>query len=138
MVEAAPPRACRVDERTDVNMILDKGICTLYKVSNSAAAGAMPVQSLTKIADHWFADLEFEAAMFMDTDNSEQILVEKKIRILQNLNVLKGTVIKIDSDYYKVVRVYHGKDELIFYGRSQGSGELISDISLTRVVGKYD
>lgn len=119
-------------------MILDKGICTLYKVSNSAAAGAMPVQSLTKIADHWFADLEFEAAMFMDTDNSEQILVEKKIRILQNLNVLKGTVIKIDSDYYKVVRVYHGKDELIFYGRSQGSGELISDISLTRVVGKYD
>jgi len=118
-------------------MILDTGICTAYKVTNPAGTGNMPTKALVKISDHWFKDLDFASSPSQYTDNLDQMIVERKIRILQNKNITNGCVIEIASQQYNVERVFHGTDELLVYGRRSGSGELISDLSLSKVVSYY-
>lgn len=118
-------------------MLLDTGICTTYKVTNTAAAGDMPNKTLVKIADHWFGEMSYESAPVQYTDSEVQVIIERKIRILQDRNVQKGVIVQIGSEQYEAVKVYHGRDDFLVYGRRVGSGELVTDISLTKVVSYY-
>lgn len=119
-------------------MILDTGICSVYKITNTSPAGSKPNESLVKIAEHWFGDLSFESSPIQYTDSLEQVEISRKIRILQNKSITQKAVVVIGSEQYKVERVYHGTDSPKQYKRSMDdSGEPITDLSLSRVVNAY-
>lgn len=112
-------------------MILDQGTCKIYKITNTAGAGEMPNENKVKIAERWFGDLDFSSAPTQYTESLEQIEVSRKIRVLRvDEIVMKKTIVEIGTEAYMVDRVYNGTDE--------ESGERISDISLSKVVGAYD
>ena len=112
-------------------MILDSGICKIYKIANTAGPGEMPNENKVKIAERWFGDLDFSSAPTQYTESLEQIEVSRKIRVLRvDEIVMKKTIVEIGVEAYMVERVYDGTDK--------ESGERISDISLSKVVGAYD
>jgi len=110
-------------------MILDSGICQIYKVKNTARPGEMPNETLVQIAECWYGELSFESSPIQYTENLEQIEIAQRIRILQNRELQEKAVVIIDGQQYKVERLYHGKDI--------ESGELITDMNLSRVVKAY-
>lgn len=118
-------------------MLIDTGVYTAYKITNKSAAGKMPEDALVKIGEGWFKDLDFASTPAQYTDNLDQVIIERKIRILQNKDISNGCVVEIDDQQYHVERAYHGIDELLVYGRRSGSGEQITDLSLTKVVAYY-
>lgn len=111
-------------------MILDSGICSIYKIRNTAAAGAMPNETLVKISDNWYGELSFESSPFQQTESQEQVQISQRIRILQDKTISNKAIVIIGSAQYSVERLYHGKDD--------ESGELITDLNLSTVVSAYD
>lgn len=108
-------------------MILDKGICTVYRKENTAAPGAMPVW--TDVAYHvsWYGELSFETREARPTENREEVRCDARIRVLQNRRINNHDRVELrqpdgESLVYEVTRAYHGVDD--------ESGELISDLSL--------
>jgi len=111
-------------------MILDTGMCSVYKITNTAAPGDMPNETLVQITQCWYGELSFESSPVQFTENLEQVEIAQRIRILQNKSIAHKSVVVIGTDQYQVERLFHGKDE--------ESGELISDLSLSRVGSAYD
>ena len=111
-------------------MILDSGICSIYRITNTAAAGDMPNETPVLIAQHWYGELSFESSPTQYTDSQEQVEIAQRIRILQNRAIDEKAIVRIGSDQYKVERLYHGTDK--------ESGELITDLNLSRMVSTYD
>lgn len=119
----------KVFETARYAMILDTGTCKIYKITNTAAPGELPNENLVLIGEYCFGDLSFESSPKQITESLEQIETARKIRILQNKSIANKAVIVIDTDHYKVERAYHGEDK--------ESGELITDLSLSRAVSAY-
>lgn len=108
-------------------MILDSGICKVFRKANVAAPGAKPTFEDRLIHEGWYGELNFETAPANPTPDREEIRTDARVRILQNRRIANHDRVElIDSDgavvRYEVVRVYHGTD--------YDSGEAISDISL--------
>jgi len=115
-------------------MILDKGICAAYAVTNTASPGEQPVKSLSLLAEMWYGELEYETNPISQTEDQEDVLIGARIRVLQDRRITKKTVIKLAphaqaGPLFEVRRAYHGVDE--------DSGELISDLSLEEAVYAY-
>jgi hypothetical protein len=111
-------------------MILDTGICKVFKLVNTAAAGDKPNQTKQKIADAWYGELSYESRPVQYTESQEQVEISMRIRILRNRNITEKAIVEIAGEDYQVVRVFNGIDD--------DSGEPISDLSLTRLEGIYD
>ena len=112
-------------------MNLDKGICTVYRTANTAAAGAKPVLSETAYYESWYGELSFETSPARPTDTRKEIRTDARIRILQNREIREHdrvalSVYSQDPEHYEIERAYHGRDD--------ESGELITDLSLRKVV----
>lgn len=108
-------------------MILDKGICSVYRKVNTAEAGAMPVFAENLIYIGWYGELDFETRSARPTNDREEIRCDAKIRILQCRTINNHDKVELqtqtgDTLMYEVTRAYHGYDE--------DSGELISDLTL--------
>lgn len=114
-------------------MILDKGFCTIYKTMNIAEPGEMPKEELIPIFRSWYGELNFETSP-IDAAAHEGVIVSNKIRIIQNREVTNHHVAVLstvlpppdDALKYNVVRAYHGIDD--------ENGQLITDLSLERLV----
>lgn len=109
-------------------MILDKGTCTVYSIGNSASAGSMPVETMTKRYESWYAELDFETNPTNPTEWREEVVTDARIRVIQNRTIVNKDAIKLSPEpdtWYEVMRVFHGVDD--------ENGELISDISLRKV-----
>lgn len=114
-------------------MILDKGYCSIYEVYNTAAPGDMPVDGLTLKFQSWYGELNFESSQSTAAAH-EGVTVSNRIRIVQNRSIdnhhvaVLSTVLPApdDAPQYNVVRAYHGMDD--------DNGQLITDLSLERVV----
>lgn len=123
-------------------MILDSGICSVYKIQNTAEPGEMPREHLVKISDYWFGELSFESSPSQYTDSLEQVEIARRIRILQDRRIEQKVIVMIDGDQYRVERVFHGQDAVVPYftrgAINDGTGEMITDMSLSRVVSAYD
>ena len=123
-------------------MMLDTGKCTIYKIQNTAEPGDMPIDTLVEITECWFGDLSFESSPSQHTESLEQIEIARRIRILQNREIAQKAVVVIGDDQYQIERVFHGQDAMqSYFSRGMiydGSGELITDLSLSRVVIAYD
>lgn len=114
-------------------MILDKGYCSIYSITNAALPGDMPTESLTIKYQSWYGELNFEAAP-IDIGAQEGVVIDNKIRVLQNRDITNHDVAVLscvlpppaDAPHYNVVRAYHGIDD--------ENGQPISDLSLERLV----
>lgn len=110
-------------------MILNDGICTLCWRVNTAEPGQKPVYAPEAIGQSWYGDLEFATNPEFNTELREDALVDRRIRVLRDFSLDRLYYVEIDGDYYKVTRVFNGRDE--------DSGQLMADISLQRIEG-YD
>jgi|SRR5665647_687592 len=110
-------------------MILDTGTCSIYKLTNTAAKGDQPNEIPVLIVTGWYGELSFESSPFQYTESLEQVEIVQRIRVLQNRSIQNKAVVKFGNDQYSVERVFHGVDK--------ESGELISDLSLSKVVNAY-
>jgi len=117
-------------ERQDGRMILDTGMCSIYKITNTAPAGAKPKDGLVLISQQWYGELAFGSEPIDHTESLQQVEITQRIRVLQNRSITKKAVVAIGADQYQVERLYHGTDN--------ESGERITDLSLSRVVSAYD
>lgn len=112
-------------------MNLDKGICTVYHTANTAAPGAKPVLTETAFFQSWYGELNFETSPARPTDTRKEIRTDARIRILQNREIKEHDRVSLgpytnDPERYEIERAYHGQDE--------ESGELITDLTLKKVV----
>lgn len=103
-------------------MILDSGICSIYRKTNIAAPGGMPVYEDVLICQSWYGYLNFETAPAWPTDRREDVQTDLRIRILQNRAVNNHDVVLLEDKRYRVTRAYHGIDN--------ECGEPITDLSL--------
>ena len=108
-------------------MILDKGICTIYRRGNVAGPGEMPVYSNTELTQGWYGELNFETSPTYQTDAHEETRCDARIRILQDRRIRNHDRAQIrtvggETALYEVTRAYHGTDD--------DSGELITDLTL--------
>jgi len=117
-------------------MILDKGFCSIYAVTNTAAAGDMPVEGLTLKYQSWYGELDFSTTPYQ-TDFQEDVEISARIRIVQNRSVSNHDVAILSNVLpppagavqYRIVRAYHGTDD--------ENGQPITDLSLEKVVQQY-
>lgn len=107
-------------------MILDKGICTIYRKTPSVTSGAMPTYTDTKIGEYWYGELNFETAPGRPTPDREEVRTDARIRILQDRSINNHDRVTLAAasgvKTYEVTRAYHGRDD--------ESGEPITDLSL--------
>lgn len=107
-------------------MILDKGICTIYSVTNSAGAGNKPVDVLTLKYQSWYGELDFSSDPVYVTEFREDVETTARIRVHQNRFISTQDILKFGADdKHEITRVYHAVDK--------ENGQLISDLSLRRI-----
>lgn len=110
-------------------MILDKGVCSIYIVTNIAEPGNMPKEGLVIKCQAWYGELNFETNP-VNTAMQEGIETSARIRILQNREINNHDVVVMGEQQYEVTRAYHGNDD--------ESGEPITDLTLKKVVTAFD
>ena len=108
-------------------MILDRGICKVFRKTNTAEAGGKPKWTDVLFHESYYGELNFETAPARPTEHREEINTAARVRILQNHDTVK--LIRFDSaqrpeedEVFEVTRAWHGKDE--------DSGEEITDLTL--------
>ena len=111
-------------------MILDSGICNIYRLTNTAGAGNMPNETPALVAQLWYGELSFESSPVRNTESQEQVEIAMRIRVLRNRTIDEKAIVQIGGEDYKVERVFNGIDP--------ESGERICDLSLSRRVSIYD
>lgn len=103
-------------------MILDKGICTVFRKTDSAEAGAMPTVTYAPIWSSWFGELSFETVPEWQTDGRKEQRADGRIRILQNRGIAQNDVVVLEhlaafkdrsanAPVYRVIRAFHGLDD---------------------------
>lgn len=121
-------------------MILDSGVCSVFRKVDSSGAGDKPVPSYDRIHVSWYGELHFETNPASPTTKREDIRTDARIRILQNRRINNHDVVLLEDlpdvptavpgaacrfPIYEVSRAYHGLDA--------DSGELVTDLSLVEV-----
>ena len=112
-------------------MILDSGICTIYRKVDISQPGCMPVTGYQLIARGWYKEMSFATSPTWRTEGREEQRADGKIRIWQNRNVNQYDLCVLrdvtdgpteDDQLYRITRAYHGTDE--------DGVDLISDLTL--------
>lgn len=113
-------------------MILDKGICSVFRRTDVAAPGAMPVYQYTRLYVGWYAELDFVTVPATPTENRTEVQTDARIRVLQNRDIRNHDLVVLDDansidgkTVYEITRAFHGHDD--------ENGELITDLSLREV-----
>ena len=100
-------------------MILDTGICTVFRAHDIAQPGEMPKKAYTPICHGWYGELSFETSPVWATEGRNEQRVDSRIRILQNRAIAQDDVVilaRVDefpsgAVAYRITRAYHGVDE---------------------------
>lgn len=114
-------------------MILDTGICTVFRETDTSEAGGMPTTGYTLIGSSWYKEISYETAPAWPTDGRKEQKADGRIRILQNLGIMQNDVVVLEelsafsgksagAPVYRITRAYHGKDD--------DGPALISDLTL--------
>lgn len=117
-------------------MILDKGICTLFHVTDGAAPGAMPEKEYTPFFQSWYGLPSFETSPAWPTEGRKEQQITARIRVLQCRDIRQHDVavlldvrsldaVPAGTPVYDVTRAYHGQDD--------DGPTLITDLSLQEV-----
>lgn len=119
-------------------MILDKGFCTVYNVTNIAAHGDMPVDGLVVKYQAWYGELDFETAPIYATDAQEDVEISARIRILQNREISNHDVAVLSNDLTPPVGAIQFDITRAFHGTDSDNGQPITDLTLRKVAVLYD
>lgn len=103
-------------------MILDSGICTVFRKTDGALPGGMPVPVYTPIAAGWYGELSFETSPVWQTEGRKEQKADGRIRILQNRGIAQNDIVVLEdlarfSDrsegaaVYRITRAWHGVDD---------------------------
>ena len=103
-------------------MILDKGICSVFRVTDGAESGDMPLPVLTLLYQSWYGELNFETSPALPTEGRKELKTDQRVRVMQNrairehdvavlIDATKETDIPAGTPRYKIVRCYHGFDD---------------------------
>ena len=114
-------------------MILDSGILTVFRKSNTPDLGRMPAPSYTMLHMGWYGRLNFETSPVRPTEGRQEHQTDLRVRILQCLSIRQNDVAVLrqlsvmpdaqaGETVYRITRAYHGTDP--------DNGALISDLSL--------
>lgn len=112
-------------------MILDKGICTIFRKMNLSLSGEMPRPGYVLFWKSWYGELAFETSDARPTEGREERRTDARIRIQQNRDLRQHDVVVLqnvdrfeeaDGPAYEITRAYHGRDD--------DSPAEISDLSL--------
>ena len=111
-------------------MILDRGICTVYRKKSTTRPGGKPTSELAVIHQSYYGELSFETAPARPTERREETRTDTRVRILQNRAIGNQDVCGLEpfdgaagkTEMYLIRRAWHGVDE--------ESGEAISDLTL--------
>ena len=109
-------------------MILDKGICTIYRTENGAPVGNKPIDTLIQRYESWYGELDFGTAPRYVTEFREDVETTARVRILQDWSITTrdmATLSAAPDVRFEITRAYHAKDD--------ESGELITDLDLRRI-----
>ena len=114
-------------------MILDDGICSIFRQKDTAKPGEMPRPGFALLSQGWYGELSFETSPANPTAGRQELKTDARIRILQCREIKQDdiAILRDIADFsqrqdgepvYKITRAYHGKDEK--------SGALITDLTL--------
>ena len=114
-------------------MILDSGICSIFRKQDIALSGEMPRASYSLIGQSWYGELSFETSPARPTEGRQELKTDTRVRILQNRAIRQDDVVVLrdltvfedraqNEPVYKITRAWHGPDE--------NGATLISDLSL--------
>ncbi len=124
-------------------MILDSGICTVFRETDTSAAtstatvitynGRMPIKGYTPIWASWYGELSFETSPVWQTDGRKELRTGNRIRIQQNRAIAEDDVVVLehlesyaqrspDAKVYRITRAWHGT--------ADGDPTPISDLTL--------
>ena len=113
-------------------MILDTGICRVYRKTNTASAGGKPTWEDVLFHESYYGELNFETSPSRPTENREEINTAARVRILQNRSIANHDRVKLerfgseerpeDAEAFEVTRAWHGTDN--------DSGDAITDLTL--------
>jgi hypothetical protein len=109
-------------------MILDSGICSIYREVNCANGGNTPRPQSQRIYSGWFGTLNFSSDDYGGIKQADVQKIDLRIRIHQCAEVTGRDKVSADGKIYEIVRVYHGFDN--------DNQQPISDLSLVRY--EYD
>lgn len=112
-------------------MILDRGICRIYRKTSITPPGGKPTSTLAEIHESYYAELGFETSPRRPTDSREETETAARVRILQNRLIHNQDVVALTpfdgnpakTEKYRITRAYHGADD--------ENGELITDLTLS-------
>ena len=114
-------------------MILDKGMCTVFRPTDASEPGRMPVVTYAPLFCGWYGELSYSTSPAREKEGRTEHQIDGRIRILQCRSIRQNDVVLLEAcdDYskrsagavvYRIVRAWHGADE--------DSPDLISDLSL--------
>lgn len=115
-------------------MVLDSGLCSVFRKVDTTKGVGMPRYEYQLMHQSWYGKLEFATGETYPTEFREEVKCDLRIRITQNdrinnhCTVVMAMQAEMDAtaEYYNVTRAWHGHDT--------ESGELITDLTLERVV----
>lgn len=114
-------------------MILDAGICSIFRKVDGSAPGEMPRAMYSPVGRSWYGLLSFETSPARTAERREELKTDARVRIIQNRSVKQNDIAVLCdlSDFadrpenepvYRITRAFHGKDDT--------GPELITDLSL--------
>lgn len=114
-------------------MILDSGICTIFKKVDVSEPGAMPVFEYQLKTKAWYGALDFATEQEWPTEAREETEIAARIRILQDRQITNHDAVVLEDvnaidDYVTVLEITRA-----FHGHDDDSNEPITDLTLKAV-----
>ena len=112
-------------------MILDKGICTIFRKVDMSMSGEMPRPAYILFWKSWYGELSFATEDARPTGGRTERKTDARIRIQQNRDIRQHDIVVLQNvdrfedasgPAYEITRAFHGKDD--------DSPAEISDLSL--------
>lgn len=114
-------------------MILDRGICSIFRKEDQAMSGEKPRPGYAFIGQSWYGELSFETSPARPTEGRTVQKTDARARIHQRREIRQHDVCVLypltdwterdpDAPVYRITRAFHGWDE--------ESAEEITDLTL--------
>ncbi len=111
-------------------MILDTGICSVFRETDAAQPGGMPRHQYALLTQSWYGELSFETSPARPTEGRQERRTDARIRIHQCREIRQNDIVALyqanaltnGAPAYRVTRAWHGLDD--------GGPTPVTDLSL--------
>lgn len=103
-------------------MILDTGVCSVFRRGDVSEPGGMPTYGYTHLFSGWYGELSYETAPAWQTEGRKDQKADGRIRILQHREIAQDDVVIMaectswderpaGATAYRITRAWHGTDD---------------------------